>query len=71
MKKNIIKVVIAVILIIGAVVGFNNESKANINPPTWGHVACSYYSEGCILCDGTYWKDVKGLGNYCDLININ
>ena len=32
MKKNIIKAVIAVILIIGAVVGFNLEANAKINP---------------------------------------
>ena len=68
MKKNIIKSVIALVFVVGAIVSFNVDAKADANviDNRWGDVACSYTDRGCLLCDGSFWPEQRGLGQYCD-----
>ena len=66
MKKNIVKIIIGLVFVVGAIVSFNVEAKANVPPARWGDVACSYTGGGCLLCDGSFWPGQRGLGAYCD-----
>ncbi|MCF6243324.1 MAG: hypothetical protein L3J74_18555 [Bacteroidales bacterium] len=65
MKKDIIKFVIGLVFVVGAIVSFNTQTKANVPPQKWGDVACSYTGGGCLLCDGSFWEGQIGLGKYC------
>ena len=61
MKKNIIKAVIALVFVVGAIVSFNVDTKANVSPDCPN--GCVANGDGC-YCNGWYpclkeyeWKD--------------
>ena len=66
MKKNIIKLIIALTLIITAIVSYNTEAKAQKVPSNWGDIACATSDINCLLCDGSFYVGFEGLGKYCN-----